>query len=1218
MFKGNLNDSSRYFCSFTTEDEDFGFLGLHQFTIDHLYNHCKRNISDIEKTSINSTLKTFFKSAKTATQADFKDKFKALFSSVYYYKFSMDTKKYEKTTITADRMFELINGYRDLKTRQNYDDTVTRKAIEEIQNSSYQCLQIDLKVNQTIGTLTVPVKLKAFFKENVDVMTGERVMAQKTSNVMTGIPRRATGAKYGAKNTNNADGRQDNVGVYSSPSEGGDKNMSNMVSGPLKMSFNKSLGVWESGTQQMLAKLLTDVDKASIKNTAISPAESATGKNFYDPASDYYLGGFTTGIAMPLSMEDGNPHLFGPNCVSCSDSETKIEKIRVVNRAPRSFKAGATVMCSHIDGEWIIQDFGFSPDAAAPAAAIGPWSFIKVIANSDSYFKDARYINDDGTVNQDFAASISPDVYETKSRNRFYGHLEACGPGDLDGIPAPTTIGANANTIINTFVTSPAIGDNPVTANTLNKLCVYNHWPSVSGKEIDTNPNTYKIIKPSGYDFLPSKNYLVSTIFDQLGPAMCGNSSTNFIQKTNVSNDPTSDVGKHSSESFPFFWGPVFSDGYQVSDVSRVKTYSTKPTLAITNNNNYFTVGTNLFPFNPANAFKNGSTVDMFLIDDTNVKELPAEVGVLSSGNPIEDITQTIVSYGANGNFAEAMSTLLGSSSRLAWITEESGNDVYNLHPISNNKLQFSPLQAEFAGHADLHSKFAKRAGRDFFTYTRDLLLAGFVATPHWFGKMFTRFVGDTGFITPTYPTCDVYDQTSHTSTNDFKNVPYDCYIKTKVPTSKPVGAPKLFYDTIESQTGGNLIGVIAAKNKLTRKNGGILKIELKQEFGFQPFRTVAGGQDMSVSLIGYFFAGSFNDIKQYSTPQWGSTDDKYDSFGTTAMHVRVFDQWPNEQTIYDARFFSVLHFNPGKLFSIPASEEVGLTDSELTTKFKDQYTKWNTTDDTNYRKLSIDTFNYKRKIDKADESVDFRVPTYGWPLLSSINANNADNAVIPAGTKIDKSTVFRPEKEWRINPIRRGQLLTKGGFRYFRSIVGLKKGTGEEFKIVDPGLGFKDGQLVQGTKGVILKLKADSDGKITDFEFSTDGDNNQAKGEGFLPSDFARAEKVGTEELTGYFLNIAGTKSAKIYFKYGEVYQVLMHDEGPQERCPIQRVSASSNRGEKDIDLTTTTELNIQANSDGKYDAFYFFHNDITHTLLFSYSAQIPGFHQYVTMTIS
>jgi hypothetical protein len=231
------------------------------------------------------------------------------------------------------------------------------------------------------------------------------------------------------------------------------------------------------------------------------------------------------------------------------------------------------------------------------------------------------------------------------------------------------------------------------------------------------------------------------------------------------------------------------------------------------------------------------------------------------------------------------------------------------------------------------------------------------------------------------------------------------------------------------------------------------------------------------------------------------------------------------------------------------------------------------------------------------------------------VSAPEKDNVVIPVGTQIDKEVVFRPEREWRINPIRRGQLLTKGGFKYFRSIVGLKKG---DHKIIDPGSGFANGQLVKGSKGVILKLKTDDEGKITDFDFDVDGNNNQAKGEGFIPSDFGRVEKAGTEELTGFFLTISGTKSAKIYFKYGEVYQVLMHDEGPQERCPITRVSTSSKRGEKDIDETITTELNLIANTDGKYDAFYFFQNDVTHTLMLSYTSQIPGFYQYVTMTLS
>ena len=105
--------------------------------------------------------------------------------------------------------------------------------------------------------------------------------------------------------------------------------------------------------------------------------------------------------------------------------------------------------------------------------------------------------------------------------------------------------------------------------------------------------------------------------------------------------------------------------------------------------------------------------------------------------------------------------------------------------------------------------------------------------------------------------------------------------------------------------------------------------------------------------------------------------------------------------------------------------------------------------------------------------------------------------------------------------------------------------------------------------------------------------------------------------DKTGYFLKIPGPKQAEIYFPKGIVYSIVKRDDGPQERCPITRLSSSSNRGEGVVDTTQTTILNIDTNTSGEYDAFYHFHNDITHTLMFSY-AQVPGFYQYVIMNIS
>lgn len=1213
IFSGNLNDTSRLHYIFTTDNSEFEYIGLAQFTLQSLYSYCKANHVEIEKTNINSTLKSTLVSAKDKTQDIFLKDFNSLIKDIYYYKFDLSTKKYAQETITVDRMNELITKFETLKTRENYNDRDTLKSVRDIQNSAYKYLQIELTIEENLGGLNFPVILKLFFKDNTDIFTGERVLAQKASNLVTGVPRRSTGAKYGARSTNDATGKQNNIGQYSAPSEGGDTNTANMVSGPLKMSFNKSIGAWESGTQQILAKLLTDIDKPSIKNVSISITDSADNKDFYDTDSEYYMGGFTTGLAMPLSVEDGNPHLFGPNCITCG-GEQKIEKIRVVNRAPRSFKSGTIVMCSQIDGEWIIQDFG-AEDMAPSATTVGDWSFIKLIANSDAYFKDDRYINGDGTVNFQYRANISPDTYAAKMRLRYYAELQAVNGGDSFN-PLNYAIRSVIMDNIKTFSID------------ISKLAKYNSYPEVSGRELNSNPQNYSIASNSKEIFesciVPNKNYFVSTIFDQLGSNMGGTAGeTNFIQKTNVNNNTTNKLELDGS-SFPFFWGPVFVDGYQSQDVARIKNYG-KENVSVANGElsssfieyfGEFDQGELKFnPFQLGNAFLNSSTVDMFLANDSNAKELPAEVGVLSSGNPLEVMSYIIKQTDQKENLLNLMSVDSHFLVRHVHLYTTSNVDLYNMKPVSPNKIQFSPLQAEFAAHADYYSQFAIKPSnfeRNFYTSSRSLLKSQYANKPNFWGKMFDRYVGVLEKI-PKYPTCDVYNQ-SVVHSQEFYNVPYDCYIKS-IPTSKPIGTPLLFSDSNSQYSGANLVGVIAAKNRFKRKGGGKLTINLEQNFGLSSYKTTAGGQVDPVSWVGVLLGGSSNALRQNSNPQWGSDNsDSYDSFGTTAMHVRVFDAWPKELTVYDARYFSVLHYNPGRIFSNAKSTNVGISNDELTKKFKDAFTKWNTPSETQYyHKADISTFNYKRDIDQLEYSVDFRVPTYA-DLSLAFSISNIDNSVIPVGELITKDTIIRPENEWRVNTIRRGQLLTKGGFRYFQSVIGLADG-GE---IIDAGLGYTNDQVVTLAKGVKLKLKVNnSDGKINGFEFYKDDDDNEYRGVGFIPSDFSKTEKIKDVDKTGYFVKLPGPKQAEIYFPKGVVYQILKKDTGPQERCPITRLSSSSNRGEGVVNTTQTTILDIEANTSGEYDAFYHFHNDVTHTLMFSY-AQVPGFYQYAIMTIT
>jgi hypothetical protein len=1202
FFQGTVNDAGRKHHLFTTINTDFEAVGLSQFTLNSIYRYAKDNHDEIKDIKLSSSIKTFLLSISGfKTQNDFAPAFLNLISETYYYKFDLSTTSWSKQTLDKQQMLDLINNFEILKTRENYNDRDTLDVVRDIQNSAYKYLTVKLNISTTIGTSTVPIELNLYFKDNIDKFSGKREMAQKLP-ILVGVPKTATGFEWGFNNTIGAEEQENSVGVYGSPAEGGVDNPKNTVAAPLDLRLDHNTGKWQAGTHQILAKLITNIDKPSIKNVTIQPTDMATDKNFYSASSDYYMGGFTTGMAVPLSIEKGNPHLFGPNCIKCTGGEQRIEKIRVINRAPRTFKAGATVLCSQINGEWIIQDFGFSPEDVASKSTIGTWSFIKLIANSDVYFKDDRFMLDTQTTK--YQASKLPNVYETQMRTRFYSHLLGFGGGDI----VPPVDSPNKSEIFQSFFTQKS---------SFYKLCNYNVYPAISGKQIDEKPKVYFIkSEEESYDFRPSNGYFISTVFDQLGPHMGGNSPENFIKRTNTTN-LEKDAGRHSAASFPFFWGPVFPDGYKISDVSRVQGYGADKENLLgfkTNNLRYFSTDGEVDPFAQSSAFLDG--VDLFTLDRINAKEIPAEVAVLSSGNPIEDM-QSIILYNWRNNFAKYTSDILKDDSRLAYLLDTEDKNVYNMTPISPNKIQFSCLHADFAGHSDKYSKQSKLSDRRFYDNARGLLKQIYSDVPHFWGKMFNRSVLSEFFKNPPFPTCEAYNQPQTTSYN-FYNVPYDCYIK-NIPTNKPLGSPPLFQDLTKGAfDGANLVGVIAAKNKFTKSGGGKMNYSIDQTFGLRGV-LVGGGGGVDIDFMPPGAGGgtyvSITNSTQKLSPSWGSSNgDRYDTFGTAALWVRVFDAWPNSQTIYDARYFAVLHFNPGELFSLPESSKVGLSPEELTKKFGDKYTNWSSNDPNT--RLLPSAFNYERNIDQEKyPNIDFRVPTYASPVSGS-----NDNTPVPVNTDIDKNTLLRPSNEWRINPIRRGQLLTAGGFRYFKNVIGLSY---TDSKIIKGGLGFVNNETyaINTSKGLVkIKVTTDSEGAITEFEFDTDEDNNEMRGTDFLPADFSAVEKIDGTELTGYFLKLNNAQQAEIYFPKGRVYQITTKDEGPQERLESpQRLTSSSGDGKSSVETTITSSIDIAANKDGQYDAFYFFHNDITFAPMFGQSDTTgAGYEQSITMTIT
>ncbi|NBP16549.1 hypothetical protein EBU95_19530, partial [bacterium] len=838
------------------------------------------------------------------------------------------------------------------------------------------------------------------------------------------------------------------------------------------------------------------------------------------------------------------------------------------NRSPRSFKKGDVVMCSHIDGEWIIQGFDAGTTSIAPISLkLGKWSFGKYLVDADSFFKDSRYRSSNG---KDFYQNINGKQYESYTRIKFYMSMFQ-GGGD-SAMPAISTESISKLSEMND----------------LNKIAKLNLYIASSkpdqpyyvfDKEDAKAALSSNLPTASDYDFQTSKRYVQVTAFDQVGSHMGGTNKYNIIGRTNITYSPdnTTEAENGGYQTLlPNFWGPVFTEGYSAQQTTLLKKprpmapmYGT-PRLGIEFGDPFFMVpsdGAEILSIDTSKNVTTDSRNFMFAnTRDAGLYQLPAEIGVNGSlsGNyssPIENLDELVKLETPRSNLLDVYYGFFNSKKRFSWLATiaDSGN-VYGLAPAQASKIQFSPLQLEYAVHAYKASnesdqtKYNKLRGDFYSTLT--------VNSDNEWGSLLPN--GATQGYVPTRGLAPFPLIGPDTVTNG----------------DGPIGGPDLLPDS-DATSGdekSNFVGVVIAKNKFG--GGGAINFTTTQYFGLPKVQKVAGGQAGGVTILpiggGIGWVGPSNPSFTYGYPQWGSAEDNPSSFGTTALHVRIFDQWPDEQTIYDPRYFGVLHFNPLPLGMnvrkklVDANERPDLTD-------------WNP---------SKPLPKYPRYVDQTDTSVDFRIPTYADP----IGDDEIENFPVPINSKIDRfganNKALKPTSEWRINPIRRGQLLTGGGFRYYKRVIGL----GSQYMIVDGGEGYTVGQeitLVKGAKCTITGVG--ENGKISSLSVSI---NEEDRGEGFMPSDFSGEYKPKDSTSVYYGLRLSlngGSKTASVLFYSGLVYEKLQYDACPLESTsgPV-RLTLPSYRGEKASEGTNVSSVGLSPNRDGKYDAFYFFHNDI------------------------
>lgn len=305
------------------------------------------------------------------------------------------------TTAEVSALIDYIDGaVNDAEdTGTSYKDRISNpdlrgmeKQISEIQNSPEGCLianrnwetgkDVFKSATASAGnTVAVSSSVKLYFHKKHKELT-DRVPSFTSRTLYTAHPRRRSGAKYAFKQS-----LKEDTGVYLGKVNLTEDNYASMVSAPLKLIYNHSEGVWENSSS-FLCMLLEDVDAAQIIDPGVSPNSLNYDSNeFYGKEAISSVSDFTTGLAMPLSIQENNPRAFGPNLIKY-DGETKLEKVRIVNRTTQFFTKGEIALVQQIDGENIlIKISGDGVIEERPPSFTSPWLFSKFLASSDDYFR---------------------------------------------------------------------------------------------------------------------------------------------------------------------------------------------------------------------------------------------------------------------------------------------------------------------------------------------------------------------------------------------------------------------------------------------------------------------------------------------------------------------------------------------------------------------------------------------------------------------------------------------------------------------------------------------------------------------------------------------------------------------------------------------------------------------------------------------------------------
>lgn len=1017
--------------------------------------------------------------------------------------------------------------------------------VDKINNSVSGCISFKATFNVLGSQRTADIMLYLMYSRDNQ---SSRTVSFQGSPLISAFPTTAEGLVNGYGTTNALP-----IGVYGGPLAGGESNPKNTVTGKLRTVYDPTTGEFESGTQQILVRLVDDVEAASISQISGQDLLLSTPDQFYDgPESDLYTSDFKKGRAVPISMENGNPYMVGPNFQGDCKTPTNKSVIIVVNRSAQSFKSGQLVLCSKINGEWLLPLTGAGGDLNSKIS-FGNFEYQQYIIPGNKYFTF------NGTTR------MMPDDVARKIRYNFYVNLSS-DPKIVDA----SMNDADTIKLLNIFVsTMPTNVDDPIEY-------IKQYYTDQEGRALITEANTEnandiatgffttKFVNELFYPditFNEVTNSLPKNVLVKNGRLLAFGSPTGRIERVSAVEEPL------YGDEVPFFWGMLFPDGYNGTGkfiVTNRSNIDDNPLFERDNNLRELSVLSTLsYPY-IKDVVTNYQFIKKLTLDGVN--NVINELKYIKKNSGIF-IKESIFNLFAQGNISltfydhlsfnifDPIYTTHGRLAGAGTADTVNGNGIiFGLEPAKPNRLQFSSMSIEHLYSKSLLNNNNFGLLRSSVDYYYEKYFENNAWASNAFGDILydwwkTGYRDEIHIPQPHEPDFD--------NAYNLESLLYRTFNQTQaIRHPAPLGTAFLILPPNEGAARSTVMPILTCKSKI-RTSAASLRFDTSQLFGMQK-RTSVSPADINEPIIlpiggGIGWNQPNTPIQVNSYPQWGDRNrtDDIDSFGTTALHVRVFEGWPTHQTIYLGGYFTPLHFNasaPDNTFDL-VYDQNGNPRLELVTQDGNPV--------------------------EARSNVDFKIPTQG---TRNQNGTFSIGSPLAVGAAV-LETNLAPYSQWKWNKIRRAKLLTYGGFAYKIRYVGIVKNSISK---------KQDGErYVQGDKFIY--------GDGTTIKVTSIG-NNGAIGNVEITEGEMGLTGVSTA-LQPLYLGSTGSGAVwnNVTFIVKERYG---YDPGPKEVVPITKLTKSSNNGEELIEgnLSTSISLNNDSNTAKDYDIFYFYHNDPTH----------------------